>query len=87
MIEVNDFHKSYGKSGEESSFLYDPKYTMTTTINGQLLLSMLLEEILTNSESILLQGNTDGLTFHVLRTELDTVLNICKNWEEKTKMR
>ena len=39
---------------------------MTTTINGQLLLSMLLEEILTNSESILLQkGNTDGLTFHV----------------------
>ena len=77
---------SYGKSGEESSFLYDPKYTMTTTINGQLLLSMLLEEILINSKSILLQGNTDGLTFHVLRTELDKVLDICKKWEEKTKL-
>ena len=51
---------------------------MTTTINGQLLLSMLLEEILINSKSILLQGNTDGLTFHVLRTELDKVLDICK---------
>ena len=49
---------AYGKSNEESSFLYDPKYTMSTTINGQLLLSMLLEEILMKSKSILLQGNT-----------------------------
>ena len=77
---------SYGKSNEESSFLYDPKYTMMTTINGQLLLSMLLEEIINNSRSILLQGNTDGLTFHVLRTELNLVLDICKKWEEKTKL-
>ena len=52
---------AYGKSGEESSFLYDPKYTMSTTINGQLLLSMLLEEILMKSKSILLQGNTKEL--------------------------
>ena len=51
---------AYGKSNEESSFLYDPKYTISTTINGQLLLSMLLEEILMKSKSILLQGNTEN---------------------------
>ena len=77
---------AYGKSNEESSFLYDPQYTMKTTLNGQLLLTMLFEEIYTNSKSILLQGNTDGLSFKVLRSELDKVLEICQNWEKKTKL-
>ena len=77
---------SYGKSNEESSFLYDPLYTMRTTINGQLLLTMLIEDILLNTKALLLQGNTDGATLYLNRDELDTCLNICKNWEEKTKL-
>ena len=28
----------------------------------------------------------DGLTFHVLRSELETVLDICKTWEKTTKL-
>ena len=35
----------YGKSNDIYSWLYDPQYTMATTINGQLLLTM-LEEML-----------------------------------------
>ncbi len=31
---------TYGKSGEETSFLYDPLYTYKTTIAGQLFISM-----------------------------------------------
>ena len=30
----------YGKSGEETSLLYDPLYTMRTTISGQMFLSL-----------------------------------------------
>ena len=35
----------YGKSGEESSFLYDPLYTMKTTIGGQMFLSLWTEKL------------------------------------------
>ena len=38
---------TYGKSNEETSFLYDPEYTCKTTINGQLLLSLLAEKLST----------------------------------------
>ena len=77
---------AYGKSNDDTSFLYDPKYTMTTTINGQLLLSMLLEEILMKTSSELMQGNTDGLTFYIKRSEHDLCKEICTNWEKKTKL-
>ena len=69
---------SYGKSNEESSFLYDPLYTMRTTINGQLLLTMLIEDILLNTSAKLLQGNTDGATVYIKRSELDLCLELCK---------
>lgn len=77
---------SYGKSNEESSFLYDPLYTMRTTINGQLLLTMLIENILLNTDALLLQGNTDGATFYIARSQLDTCLKICSDWEKATKL-
>lgn len=35
----------YGKSGEESSALYDPLYTMRTTIGGQMFLSLWTEKL------------------------------------------
>jgi hypothetical protein len=78
---------SYGNSNSEYSWLYDPQYTMQTTINGQLLLSMLVEDLLINiPESILLQTNTDGATFQFNKIHLDKYNEICKAWEEKTKL-
>lgn len=35
----------YGKSGEETSILYDPLYTMKTTIGGQMFLSLWTEKL------------------------------------------
>ena len=35
----------YGKSGEETSALYDPLYTMKTTIGGQMFLSLWTEKL------------------------------------------
>jgi len=78
---------TYGNSNSEYSWLYDPKYTMQTTINGQLLLSMLVEDLLINiPESVLLQTNTDGATLQFNKQYLDKYDEICKAWEEKTKL-
>ena len=78
---------SYGNSNSEYSWLYDPQYTMQTTINGQLLLSMLVEELLlTIPDSVLLQTNTDGATLQFDKKYIDIYDQICVAWEEKTKL-
>ena len=78
---------SYGNSNSEYSWLYDSQYTMQTTINGQLLLSMLVEDLLINiPESVLLQTNTDGATLQFDKKYIDVYNQICKAWEEKTKL-
>lgn len=78
---------TYGNSNSKYSWLYDPRYTMQTTINGQLLISMLVEDILINiPDSVLLQTNTDGATFQFDKQYLNVYESICKKWEEKTKL-
>ena len=62
----------YGKSNDKYSFLLDPVYTMKTTLNGQLMLSMLAERLVIDIESIQkLQINTDGLTIKIHKKDLD----------------
>jgi hypothetical protein len=69
---------SYGNSNSEYSWLYDTQYTMQTTINGQLLLSMLVEDLLVNiPESVLLQTNTDGATLQFDKKYIDIYNQIC----------
>ncbi len=75
---------TYGKSNDEFSWLYDPMYTFSTTINGQLMLSMLAEQLMTISEII--QVNTDGITVKIKKNKEQEYYQICKNWEETTKL-
>lgn len=78
---------SYGNSNNKFSWLYDPFYTFQTTVNGQLLLSMLVEKLLMNlPDSILLQTNTDGITIVIKRANLEKYHNICKEWEKLTRL-
>lgn len=77
----------YGKSNNKYSFFYDPKYTMQITINGQLLLTMLAESLVDNIKDLtMLQINTDGMTIKFKKSDRDSVIKICKQWEEKTKL-
>ena len=71
----------YGKSNSEYSFLYDPKFTMFITVNGQLLITLLTENILLNTDAELLQANTDGITVRVSRNQYDLIKQIMKNFE------
>jgi len=76
----------YGKSNDEHSFLRDSQYTMTTTINGQLLLAMLIESVCEKLDCFVLQVNTDGVTIKLKRSDIDKYYEVCKNWENITKL-
>jgi hypothetical protein len=76
----------YGDSNNKYSPFYDPKYTMTITINGQLMLCMLAEELMEIPSLKLIQINTDGLTFKCNRNDLELAKHKCKQWEELTQL-
>lgn len=76
----------YGKSNDENSFLYDPLYSMKTTIAGQLVISMLCERLCEIPDSQMLMVNTDGCEIRIPREYEELYSNICKQWEEDTKL-
>ena len=75
----------FGKSGSEVSCFYDPNVFFAVTVNGQLLITMLLERII-NAGAELLQVNTDGLTINIKREKEAQILAICEKWEQETKL-
>jgi hypothetical protein len=76
----------YGASNSEFSPFYDPKYTMSTTINGQLLLSSLAEKILEVDGVVMLDCNTDGLCYKMPRSKEGDVDSVCAEWEKSTHL-
>lgn len=76
----------YGDSNNVYSPFYDPAYTMAITINGQLLLCMLAEELLKISGLSMIQANTDGLTVYVPRVFTGQVEQVRHAWEKLTRL-
>lgn len=74
----------YGDSGNEFSPLYDPKYTMTITIGGQLTLCMLIEEVIDKCNAEIIMCNTDGFEFIYPEEFEDEVKRLVSEWEKKT---
>ena len=74
-----------GNLQSEFSWCYSPKTVMRIRINGQLLLLMLAEKLISIGCQII-QANTDGL--FVLRKKKDEqkFKNVCKWWENLTKL-
>jgi len=80
-------NSTYGLSGDENSFLYDPKFTMQITVNGQLLLSMLYEMLLEAiPDARPLMQNTDGLEMMIPMNDASKYMAICHQWELLTKL-
>jgi len=77
---------AYGKSSSPFSVFFDQFYTMSITINGQLLLCMLIEQMLKIPGLKMVQANTDGITYLCPREHIEHSRNICKWWEELTKL-
>lgn len=74
----------YGDSNNVYSAFYDPKYTMTITVNGQLLLCRLAEALLTFPQFEIIQINTDGMTMRIPRADRHYLDAVCKDWERWT---
>jgi hypothetical protein len=78
---------TYGNSNNQYSPLMDPKFTMAITINGQLLLCMLAEALITRLPGLrMLQANTDGITVEFDRTDEQQVRELCDQWCQYTKL-
>ena len=75
---------AYGDSNNKYSPFYDPQYTMSITINGQLLLCLLAEHLIDIPGLEMIQINTDGLTVRCPRTYVDHMKAVCKWWEDFT---
>lgn len=77
---------TYGNSNNRYSVFYDPKFTMTITVNGQLMLAMLAERLLTVPTLQILMVNTDGITFTVHPDLLSYTRRLYHDWEKLTKL-
>lgn len=76
----------YGKSNEDTSFFYDPRYTMQITINGQLLILMLAEKLVEVGEIQILQANTDGITIMYGEDKEEKIEAVCRQWMALTSL-
>lgn len=76
----------YGKSNDKHSPFYDPQYTMAITINGQLLLCMLAEQLMKIPGLSMVQINTDGLTYLCPDEHMAFADEISSWWEKVTDL-
>ena len=76
----------YGDSNNKFSVFYDPLFTMTITLNGQLLLCLLAEQLLKINGLRLIQINTDGLTVMINRSQIEQLQHVRRSWEQQTKL-
>ena len=76
----------YGDSNSAFSVFYDPLFTMSITLNGQLLLCKLAESLMQIGGLQLIQVNTDGLTVRVPRSNKYQVDSVRELWELMTKL-
>jgi len=77
----------YGKSNDQYSCFYDPKYTFAVTVNGQLQLIQLVESISLIPGLEIIQANTDGITVKMPR-DVEPFFNFwCRDWEQDTGLK
>lgn len=73
----------YGKLGEETGWLYDLKALYTVTINGELGILSLAEELAEKFQIV--SANTDGVLCKIERSRLEEYYKVCNDWCERTK--
>ena len=80
-------NSTFGLSNDENSFFYDPELCMKITVNGQLTLMMLYEQVMEKIPgAVALIHNTDGIETMIPREYYDSYMEICNQWEEQTNL-
>lgn len=79
---------TYGETNNKFSCFYDPQYTMTTTVGGQLTLCLLVDMwYRANVRFKMIMANTDGVTVAVHVDDYDLHNQIAAEWENKVKLK
>ena len=76
----------FGKSNDEFSPIYDPKFMLSITVNGQLLLTMLAEQI-SDAGIKIIQINTDGILVKCTKEQKEILDSLCNAWMKLTKLK
>ena len=76
----------YGKFAYENGDLYDRLATLKVTINGQLMMLMLCEELEDNGIRII-SANTDGIMVKVRDSQWEKYKEITERWQTNTKLK
>jgi hypothetical protein len=79
-------NSTYGLTNDEYSFLRDRAVTLSICINGQLLLTMLLEMLAEKIPLELVMMNTDGFEVSIPREYEEVYNSVCKEWETLTNL-
>lgn len=80
-------NSTFGLSNDANSFFYDPELCLKITINGQLTLMMLYEQVMERIPGAIgLLQNTDGIETMIPKEHYDLYMKICNEWEEKTNL-
>ena len=74
----------YGDSNNVFSVFYDPLFTMSVTLNGQLLLCVLAERLMSVNGVEIVSCNTDGICLYLSRSVYPEVKASCESWSELT---
>lgn len=73
----------YGLFNYKGYWLYDPKCTYEVTLNNQMSLLMLIEDLHLHDIQVI-SANTDGLILNTNKDNLDLIRNIYSKWEKQT---
>jgi hypothetical protein len=76
----------YGDSNNKYSPFFDPQYTMSITVNGQLLICLLAEHLMSIPGLSMVQVNTDGLTVRIPRVQRDAMKRVTDWWQAFTRL-
>jgi len=80
-------NSTFGDSNNPYSPFYDPLFTMSITLNGQLLLCLLAEMLMEIPTLSIIQANTDGLTYSCGRQHIEKTKSVVKEWEQITNLK
>ena len=75
---------TYGAMKDKYNNLYDPRQANCVCVGGQLLLLDLIEKL--EDKCKLIQSNTDGLIVKIEKNNKQEILDICHEWENRTRM-
>lgn len=77
---------SFGDSGSPYSPFFDLSYLYGTTVNGQLLLCMLIEYLVPIPGLEMIQVNTDGITVKIPRNQIGRMHEVMDWWQSYTQL-